>query len=185
MADQLRFRRGTTAENGAYIGAIGEITVDTERDELRLHDGVTAGGTRYVSQSSGAWTPALKGGTTPGAPTFSAQNGFYVKTGRLVFVTMYVGIVTLGGMDGVLTLDGASLPFAAMTSTGRRVAMQVPYQNCFDLPATENGGVYGFLLAGDVTFYASSSTAGNNAILTQSEVKAGGLYGTMMYETDD
>lgn len=44
VATQVKRRRGTTAENDAFTGAEGEIVVDTERHELRVHDGVTQGG---------------------------------------------------------------------------------------------------------------------------------------------
>lgn len=44
MAITVQFRRGTTAENDALTGAEGEILVDTTLDQLRVHDGVTAGG---------------------------------------------------------------------------------------------------------------------------------------------
>lgn len=44
MAEQLQLRRGTTAENDAFTGASGELTADTTLNELRLHDGSTAGG---------------------------------------------------------------------------------------------------------------------------------------------
>ncbi len=44
MAEQLQLRRGTTAENNAFTGAVGEVTVDTTLNELRVHDGSTAGG---------------------------------------------------------------------------------------------------------------------------------------------
>ena len=44
MATQLQFRRGTTAENDAFTGAVGEISIDTSTDNLRIHDGSTAGG---------------------------------------------------------------------------------------------------------------------------------------------
>lgn len=44
MSRQLQFRRGTTAENNSFIGALGEITVDTSTNELRVHDGETLGG---------------------------------------------------------------------------------------------------------------------------------------------
>lgn len=46
MATQVKRRRGTTAENDAFTGAEGEIVVDTERHELRVHDGVKQGGFR-------------------------------------------------------------------------------------------------------------------------------------------
>ena len=31
---RVRLRRGTTAENNAYTGVIGEVTVDTEKENL-------------------------------------------------------------------------------------------------------------------------------------------------------
>ena len=46
MATEVKFRRGTTAEHSTFTGALGEMTVDTDRDELVLHDGVLAGGFR-------------------------------------------------------------------------------------------------------------------------------------------
>lgn len=43
--------RGTTAQNDALTGPVGQITVDTDRDELRLHDGVLAGGHRILNKA--------------------------------------------------------------------------------------------------------------------------------------
>ena len=45
MPTILQLRRGTTAENAAYTGSVGEITVDTTLNKVLLHDGSTAGGT--------------------------------------------------------------------------------------------------------------------------------------------
>jgi hypothetical protein len=44
MAEILQLRRGTTAQNDAFTGSIAEVTVDTDRQSLRLHDSVTQGG---------------------------------------------------------------------------------------------------------------------------------------------
>lgn len=44
MADQLQIRRGTTSQNLAFTGAQGELTMDTTKNQLRIHDGLTAGG---------------------------------------------------------------------------------------------------------------------------------------------
>lgn len=41
---QLRLRRGTTAEHANFTGAQGELTVDTDKNALVLHDGATQGG---------------------------------------------------------------------------------------------------------------------------------------------
>ena len=45
MPTILQLRRGTTAENAAYTGSVGELTVDTTLNKVILHDGSTAGGT--------------------------------------------------------------------------------------------------------------------------------------------
>lgn len=44
MATQVQLRRGSSSENDAFTGALGEVTVDTTNDTLRVHDGSTAGG---------------------------------------------------------------------------------------------------------------------------------------------
>lgn len=41
---RVQFLRGTTVENDAYTGRAGEVTFDVEKNQLRLHDGVAAGG---------------------------------------------------------------------------------------------------------------------------------------------
>ena len=40
----LQLRRGTQSENASFTGAQGEVTVDTTRSLLVVHDGTTVGG---------------------------------------------------------------------------------------------------------------------------------------------
>src|SRR5678816_957951 len=44
MPKQVRIRRGTTVQHATFVGADGEITFDTTKKVLVLHDGVTPGG---------------------------------------------------------------------------------------------------------------------------------------------
>lgn len=44
MAKVIQLRRGTSAEHTTFIGAPGEVTVDTTKKVLVVHDGVTPGG---------------------------------------------------------------------------------------------------------------------------------------------
>jgi len=44
MSKQVRFRRGTTAQHSSFTGAEAEITVDTTKNQVVVHDGATAGG---------------------------------------------------------------------------------------------------------------------------------------------
>ena len=52
MATALQLRRGTTAQNNAFTGAVGELSVDTATEALILHDGSTAGGFEIVPSGS-------------------------------------------------------------------------------------------------------------------------------------
>ena len=75
MATQLQVRRGTTSELQSFTGAEGEITVDTDKDTVVVHDGSTAGGHPLVKASQargftlrehyigdGTWTKTGKDG---------------------------------------------------------------------------------------------------------------------------
>ena len=44
MATQVQFRRGTTSQTNSFTGAVGEVTVDTDKDTLVVHDNSQAGG---------------------------------------------------------------------------------------------------------------------------------------------
>lgn len=44
MSVEVKLRRGTGAENAAFTGLAGEVTVDTTDNRLVVHDGSTAGG---------------------------------------------------------------------------------------------------------------------------------------------
>lgn len=52
MSTLVKFRRGTTEQNNTFTGALGEITIDTTIKSIRVHDGVTQGGTLLVTTSS-------------------------------------------------------------------------------------------------------------------------------------
>lgn len=49
MATQLQMRSGTTLQNDIFTGAPGEITYDTDKKNLRIHDGETIGGMEIAS----------------------------------------------------------------------------------------------------------------------------------------
>ena len=57
MAKQVQFRRGSNTENDTFTGAVGEITVDTTTNSLRVHDGTTAGGTSLGSYTKPSAEP--------------------------------------------------------------------------------------------------------------------------------
>jgi hypothetical protein len=51
MAKLLQIRRGTTSQHSGFTGAEGEITVDTDKDTIVVHDNSTAGGIPLATQA--------------------------------------------------------------------------------------------------------------------------------------
>jgi len=106
MATEVQFRRGTTAEHGSFTGAVGEVTVDTDKDTMVVHDNSQAGGypmanlktaqeftatqnfnaTTLTDASTVSWDASanqvtsvtLGGNRTFGAPTNQKDGGVYV-----------------------------------------------------------------------------------------------------------
>ena len=90
MPDQLQLRGGTTAQNDAFTGAAREVTVDTTKDTLVVHDASTAGGNPLMREDGAnselvlgsAATPSLKftgdantGIFSPGADQVAVSTG--------------------------------------------------------------------------------------------------------------
>ena len=50
MATILQLRRGTTTQHSSFAGAIGEVTVDTTKKTIVVHDGVTSGGSALATE---------------------------------------------------------------------------------------------------------------------------------------
>lgn len=62
MSKQVKWRRGTTAEHNTFIGAVGEVTVDTSKHTVVVHDGVTLGGHSAELTEKPASTVSKDGG---------------------------------------------------------------------------------------------------------------------------
>jgi len=72
--------RGTTAQNNAYTGAVGEITIDTDKDVTVVHDGTTAGGFPVAARANADQSVSIvrKDGAVPAS--VSVVGNFLVGT---------------------------------------------------------------------------------------------------------
>jgi hypothetical protein len=100
MAIQVQLRRGTTAQNNAFTGAVGEVTVDTDKDTAVVHDGATAGGFPLVGEKGAQ--------TITGVKTFN--NG--LATDTISEKTSAAGVT----IDGVLLKDSGVVTGAGTVS---------------------------------------------------------------------
>jgi hypothetical protein len=142
MPTQVQFRRGTTAENLAFAGAPGEITVDTSINTVRVHNGATAGGfelascvaaqtlTNKVLQSPLMQTPSVTGdgmnfqGSTSGVMRLKAQaitatgTIFLPSSGGTLLTTGGIGSIT-GSMIANDTITDANISVSAAISSSK------------------------------------------------------------------
>jgi hypothetical protein len=102
MSTQVQYRRGTNAQNAAFTGALAEITVDTTNGTLRVHDGITAGGSNIATVSY----------VTAQISSLSANS---ISSG-----TSNVRVVSSGG--NVTTSVGGTANVLVVTSSGANIA---------------------------------------------------------------
>lgn len=75
MSTQIQTRRGTTAQHSSFTGAAGELTVDTDKNVVVVHDGSTAGGHALIKSGDiGSTVQAYDADNVVAdvAPTFTA-----------------------------------------------------------------------------------------------------------------
>ena len=148
MPTEVQLRRGTTVQHSTFTGALGEVTVNTTKKTLVVHDGSTAGGTEIakadlsnvgtITATTAATlaTPRTIGGVSfngsanidlPGVNTAGNQN----TTGSAATLTTArnIGGVSFNG-SAAINLPGVNeagnqntTGSAATLTTGRTIAI--------------------------------------------------------------
>ena len=128
MSTQVQIRSGTAAQNNAFTGAVGELTVDTSNWNIRLHDGANAGGFTTVMVKAGTANIETTGNLSAAGNVtgnFILGNGFYL-TGIITSVanindgTSNLRVTTSGG--NIAANIGATSNVLVLASTGAYVA---------------------------------------------------------------
>jgi hypothetical protein len=131
MATILQLRRGTTVQHSTFTGAVGEVTVDTTKDTVVVHDGTTAGGKplateAYVTsaiQTKDNTDEITEGSTnlyfttTRARDAFSASTGISITSGAISStITQYTDALARGAVS--VTDSGGDGSLAYNSSTG-------------------------------------------------------------------
>lgn len=143
----LQIYRGTTAQNDAFTGAQGELTMDTARKEIRIHDGSTAGG-NVIGLTPGFIAP-FAGSTAPA--------GWLVCDGSAVSRTTYAKLfavigTTYGAGDGNSTFN--------LPDSNKKIPL---YDSTATLGATTNGKAPN--IKGEISNWANYGAAYNESAL--------------------
>lgn len=175
MATRVQFRRGTTAEHSTFTGAEGEITVNTTKDTLVVHDGSTAGGFEIVSLAA---TQTLTNKTLT-SPTLTAPVLGTPSSGTLTNCT---GLPVSTGVSGL----GTGVATALAVNTGSAGAF-VTFNGALGTPSSGtltnatglpiSSGVTG-LGTGVATFLATPSSANLISAITDETGSGALVFGT-------
>ena len=179
MAIQKQSRRGTTVAHASFTGADGEVTVDTTKKTLVVHDGSTAGGFPQVPASGSARVDFGENGIT------TNSSDPVVNVNRNVDDTGYAGNGHCFSDSSTVTRDGGisynSFDCRINVSGTESYGHFAPFQNGLvhnstgttsilygyvDVPQVTNGTVstrYGIKI-NDVTTSGSGAVTNNYAI---------------------
>ena len=115
MPDQLQLRGGTTTEHNSFTGALREVTVDTTKKTLVVHDGSSAGGTALMKESGGNAASSVGIGT-------GGNNAINIDS------SLNVGFGTANPTSN-LDIQGAGSPAIKVTDTTNTTTAQVAANN--------------------------------------------------------
>lgn len=128
MSVQVQIRRGTSTQNNAFTGAAGELSFDATNNNLRVHDGSTAGG--HVLESSNTVIVQEEGSTVGSSATtlnFAGANITAAGSGGVKTITVAGASGTFSNFAEVfnayssaasLALDNASYSMVSITASG-------------------------------------------------------------------
>jgi hypothetical protein len=189
MANALQLRRGTTTEHGSFTGLAGEITVDTTKDTLVIHDGSTAGGIPLAKESSISTDAATLGGQSL-SQIQTAYEGYADTAAANVVDSAPATLDTLNELAAALGDDAnfsttvtnniaTKLPLAGGTMTGTLTAPSVTVDGTLDIEevfekvgtsTSTTGTITADILAQGVTYFTANQTA--NRTINFSNVNA-------------
>jgi len=126
MPTTVQFRRGTTAQNNAFTGAVGEITVDTDKQTLIVHDGTTAGGTALVAEdNSNLWSDINNADVDSAVETLDTWAVATYRTAKYVYAIENAAKTEYQGGEIIVTHNGTAsfLTEYAVVHTGNNHLM--------------------------------------------------------------
>ena len=195
MATILQLRRGTTVQHNSFTGAVGEVTVNTTKDTVVVHDGTTVGGFELVSlaatqtltnktlTSPTLTTPALG---TPASGTLTSCTGLPIDTGVSGLgtnVATFLGTPSSANLIAAVTDETGTGALVFATSPAITTSLTTP-STSFDLINTTATTVNFAKAATTLSIGAATGTTTvNNALTVAGDLTVSGTTTTVNTET--
>jgi hypothetical protein len=109
MSFAFQRRRGTTAQHASFTGLNAELTVDTDKDTVVVHDGSTAGGFPLSKQRN---TVNAQTGTTYTLVLTDADNVVTASNASAITLTVPPSIFSAGDRITVIQKGAGQVTFA-------------------------------------------------------------------------
>ena len=110
MATELKLRRGTTSQHSSFTGAEAEVTVDTDKNTVVVHDGSTAGGFTLYNQTTAISGDQIDGGAID-TTDLSAENlTGDVAAARITDALNATGTAPIYACRAWVNFDGTGTP---------------------------------------------------------------------------
>jgi hypothetical protein len=175
MPTVVQFRRGTTQQNNNFLGANGEISVDTTLNVLRVADAVTLGGFALVGQNC-VQTIANKTYTGTSLSVTGNVSGNYIIGDGSQLTGLPAGytnsnLATLGSnvisTTGTITggnITGSAITNGNITITGANIVSTGP---TLYIDPNGSGGTDGnVIITGNLTVQGTTTTINSNTVTT-------------------
>lgn len=151
MSTQLRMRGGTTTQHNTFTGAEREVTVDTTKDTLIVHDGSTAGGVPLAKEADVTTGLAAKADTT------AVNTSLAAKADTTTVNTSLAGKAALAGSGSqafsASTLNATTVDLGAWTITQSGSDLKFAYNGTNRFSLSSSGAL---TVENNVTAYGSA-----------------------------
>jgi hypothetical protein len=149
MPTEVQLRRGTTVQHSTFTGALGEVTVNTTKKTIVVHDGSTAGGTEIAKAD------------LSNVGTITATTAATLATPRTIGGVSFNGSANID-LPGVNTAGNQNTTGSAATLTTARNIGGVSFNGsaAIDLPGVNTAGTQ------NTTGSAATLTTGRTIAIT-------------------